>query len=101
MTPSALTDSEIRFAGRAVRRGSLFLTLACGGVSIALALSVFYGYRRWMDPSFPVGVRAVVVLLIVLNARQNLRQYRYASLLRKLGDLRGARGTGRDEGLSP
>jgi hypothetical protein len=90
MSPSPLTDSEIRFAGRAVRRGRLFLALACGGVSIALALSVFYGYRRWTDPSFPVGVRAVVVLLILLNARQN----RYASLLRKLGDLRG---TGPDE----
>ncbi len=101
MSPSPLTDSEIRFAGRAARRGRLFLALALGGVLIALALGVFYGYRRWTDPSFPVGVRAVVVLLILLNARQNLRQYRYASLLRKLGDLRAARGPGRDEGLRP
>lgn len=101
MSLSPLTDSEIRFAGRAVRRGRLFLALACGGVAIALALSVFYGYRRWTDPSFPVGPRAVIVLLILLNARQNLRQYRYATLLRKLGDLRGAQGTGRDAGLSP
>jgi len=93
ISPSPLTDSEIRFAGRAARRGHLFLALACGGVLIALALSVFYGYRRWTDPNFPVGVRAVVVLLILLNARQNLRQYRYASLLRKLGDLRGANRT--------
>jgi hypothetical protein len=101
MSPSPLTDSEIRFAARAARRGRLFLALACGGVAIALALSVFYGYRRWTDPSFPVGARAVVVLLILLNARQNLRQYRYASLLRKLGDLRSPLGTARDEGLSP
>jgi hypothetical protein len=101
MSPSLLTDSEIRFAGRAARRGRLFLVLACGGVVIALALSVFYGYRRWTDPSFPVGVRAVVVLLILLNARQNLRQYRYASLLRKLGDLRRPPGTGLDAGVSP
>jgi hypothetical protein len=101
MSPSPLTDSEIRFAARAVRRGRLFLALAWAGVSIALALSVFYGYRRWTDPSFPVGPRAVIVLLILLNARQNLRQHRYATLLRKLGDLRGAQGTGRDAGLSP
>lgn len=87
ISPSPLTDSEIRFAGRAVRRGRLFLVLAWGGVSIALALSVFDGYRRWTDPSFPIGPRAVIVLLILLNARQNLRQYRYATLLRKLGDL--------------
>ena len=90
MIPSTLTDSEIRFAGRAARRGRLFLALAVAGVSIALVLSVFYGYRRWTDASFPVGVRAVVVLLVLLNARQNLRQYRYASLLQKLGDLREA-----------
>ena len=92
MSPEPLTDSEIRFAGRAVRRGRLFLALACAGVAIALVLSVFYGYRRWTDPSFPVGPRAVIVrvalvTLILLNARQNLRQYRYASVLRKLGDL--------------
>ena len=87
--PSPLTDSEIRFAARAARRGPLFLTLSAGGVAIALALSVFYGYRRWIDPSYPVGPRAVIVLLILLNARQNLRQYRYATLLLKLGDLRG------------
>jgi hypothetical protein len=101
MDPSPLTDSEIRFAGRAVRRGRLFLALALAGVVIALALSVYYGYRRWTDPSFPVGVRAVVVLLILLNSRQNLRQYRYASLLQKLGDLRAARATGPDEGVRP
>jgi hypothetical protein len=87
MSPPTLSDSEIRFAGRAVRRGRLFLALAWAGVAIAIALSVFYGYRRWTDPSFPVGPRAVIVLLILLNARQNLRQYRYASVLRKLGDL--------------
>lgn len=95
MNPEPLTESEIRFAGRAVRRGRLFLALACAGVAIALALSVFYAYRRLTDPSFAVGARAVVVLLILLNARQNLRQYRYASLLRKLGDLRAAQGTSR------
>jgi hypothetical protein len=92
-SPTPLTDSEIRFASRAVRRGRLFLALALAGVSIALALSVFYGYRRWTDPTFPVGTRAVVVLLILLNSRQNLRQYRYASLLGKLGDFRGSRRT--------
>ena len=34
-------------------------------------------------------VRVAVVPLILLNARQNLRQYRYASVLRKLGDFNG------------
>jgi hypothetical protein len=98
MSSAQLTESEIKFAGRAVRRGRLFLALACAGVAIALALSVFYGYRRWTDPGFPAGPRAVIVLLILLNARQNLRQYRYASLLRKLGDLRRSAANGGDEG---
>lgn len=101
MSPPRLTDSEIRFAGRAARRGRLFLALALAGVVIAVALSVYYTYRRWTDPSFPVGVRAVLVLLILLNSRQNLRQYRYASVLQKLGDLRAARDAGRDAGLRP
>jgi hypothetical protein len=100
MDPSPLTDSEIRFAGRAARRGRLFLALAVAGVFVAVALSVFYAYRRWTDPTFPVGPRAVIVLLILLNSRQNLRQYRYAMLLQKLGDLRAA-GSGRDEGVRP
>ena len=101
ISPSPLTDSEIRFAARAARRGRLFLTLSVAGVLVALALSLFYGYRRWTEPGYPVGPRAVIVLLILLNARQNLRQYRYATLLLKLRDLRGTRETGLDERRRP
>jgi hypothetical protein len=79
-----MTDSERRFAERAVRRKKLFLQLAIAGLIIAGGLSVYYGYRRATDPAFPIGPRAVIVLLILLNSRQNLRQYRYAGVLESL-----------------
>lgn len=76
-----MTDSERRFAERAVRRKGLFLKLAIAGLVIAGGLSVYYAYRRLTDPGFGIGPRAVIVLLILLNSRQNLRQYRYAGVL--------------------
>jgi len=79
-----MTGSEERFAGRAVRRKSLFLALSIAGLAVALGLGVYYARRRAIDPSYPVGARAVIVLLVLLNARQNLRQWRYARVLEGL-----------------
>lgn len=76
-----MTESERRFAERAVRRKGLFLKLAIAGVVIAGGLSVYYAYRTLTDPGFGIGPRAVIILLILLNSRQNLRQYRYAGVL--------------------
>jgi hypothetical protein len=45
---------------------------------------VVYGYERMVDPSFSIAPRAVIILLILLNARQNLRQHKYAAILEKL-----------------
>lgn len=82
-----MTDSERRFALRAVRRKRLFLALSIAGLVIAAGLGGYYGFRRARDPAFPIGPRAVIVLLILLNARQNLRQYRFARLLEEgMGD---------------
>jgi hypothetical protein len=81
---SPLTDAELRFAERAVRRRRLFLILSIASVVIAVGLAAFYAYRKLTDPAYPVGARAVVVLLILLNARMNLRQYRYAGVLGQL-----------------
>ena len=76
-----MTEAEGRFALRAIRRKRLFLGLSAAGLSIAAALCVLYGFLWWRDPSVPIVPRAVIVLLVLLNARQNLRQYKYARLL--------------------
>lgn len=72
------------FAARLVRRKDLFLALALAGVAVGAGLAGYYGWRRWHDPQFAVGARAVIVLLVLLNARQNLRQYRCARIVARL-----------------
>lgn len=88
MTPTRasdpLSDAERAFAARAVRRKAVFRTLSIAGVVIAVGLAGVYGWERLHDPSFPLGARAVLIVLILLNARQNLRQYKYAAVLEKL-----------------
>ena len=81
---SSLTGAELRFAERAVRRRRVFLVLSMASVAIALGLAAYYAYCKLAEPAYPVGARAVIVLLILLNARMNLRQYRYAGVLGQL-----------------
>ena len=76
-----MTEPDSRFADRAIRRRPLFLALSWIGIGVAALLAAYYGYRRYEDPHFPIGVRLALVTLILLNARQNLRQYKLATLL--------------------
>ena len=80
----SLTDAERAFAARAVRRKRVFRTLSMVNIAAAGLLAVAYGYERMLDPTFAIMPRAIIVLLILLAARQNLRQYRYAAILEKL-----------------
>lgn len=82
-----MTEADSRFVERAVRRRPLFLALSWIGVGVAVLLAGYYGYRRFEDPTFPIGVRIALVTLILLNARQNLRQYKYAGLLAARRDV--------------
>ena len=75
------TDTQLRFVERALRRKKLFLALSIVGIVIAVGLAAYYGFRRLTDPTFPIGSHAVIVVLILLNSRQNLRQYRFASFI--------------------
>ena len=75
------TDTQQRFVERALRRKKLFLVLSIAGIMIAMVLATYYGFRRLNDPTFPIGSHAVIVVLILLNSRQNLRQYRFASFI--------------------
>ena len=88
MTAASATDSlsevERAFAERAVRRKEVFRVLSVAGIAIAAGLALFYGWERLRDPSFPLAPRLVLIVLILLNARQNLRQHKYAALLEKL-----------------
>jgi formate-dependent nitrite reductase membrane component NrfD len=75
------TDTQQRFVERALRRKKLFLAISIVGMVIAVVLAAYYGFRRVNDPTYPIGPRAVIVVLILLNSRQNLRQYRFASFI--------------------
>lgn len=68
-----MTESEDAFARRAVRRKGLFLKMSIASLVVAAGLVVLYATFWWQDRSYPVGPRAVIILLILLNARQNLR----------------------------
>ena len=75
------TESQERFVERALRRKTLFLAISIVGMVIAVVLATYFGFRRLNDPTFPIGPHAVIVVLILLNSRQNLRQYRFASFI--------------------
>lgn len=80
----SITDSELRFARRAIRRKKLFLTLSITSVIVGLGLALLYAWQFATQPGFAPGIHFVLVLLILLMARQNLRQYYYAKILEKL-----------------
>ena len=82
MDPSDVTTE--RFVRTAVRRKKLFLVLSVTGVAVGLGLAAWFGYRRWAEPGAPAGLPLIVVVLILLNARGNLRQYRFAGALERL-----------------
>ena len=81
---NTMTDAERQFAARAIRRKGLFRALSNVSVAVAAMLAAVYGYERLRDPTFSIAPRAVIILLILLNARQNLRQHKYAAILEKL-----------------
>lgn len=79
-----MTDSELHFARRAIRRKKFFLVLSVASVIVALCLALYYTWQFATQPEFAVGIHFVPVLLILLMGRQNLRQYYYAKILEKL-----------------
>lgn len=79
-----LTDAELNFAKRAIKRKKLFLILSIVSVIVALCLALYYTWQAVTQSGFAVTIHFVPVLLILLMARQNLRQYYYAKILEKL-----------------
>ncbi len=89
---AALTASQARFVGRAIARKRLFASLALVGVLAGVGL---LGWWLWhATPDEAMGLKYLVVVLILLNARQNLRQARYAGVLERIF---GAQDQGSDQ----
>ena len=100
MDPGEPVSSLEDFAARAVARKDLFLRLSVLGVVVGLGLAVYYAWMSSQDPNYPLGLRSVVVLLVLLNARQNLRQHKYACALQALGVQSASTVTSPDESAS-
>ncbi len=79
-----LSDTDLQFSSKAIRRKKLFLTLSIISVTVAFSLAAFYTWQYTTQPNFAVGIHAVMVLMILLTARLNLRQHFYAKILEKL-----------------
>ena len=85
-----MTEDLKTFAIKAIGRKRLFLRLSIAGVAVGFGLVAYYLYL-WAYSRVPeaelagrVASGAVIVTLILLNARQNLRQYKYAQVLESL-----------------
>ena len=77
--PSSSSELDRRHLQRMLRAERLFPVFMRANLAIAAALALYYSWSgSWS------GVRAVLVLLILLGARAHLRQLRSARLLRKL-----------------
>ena len=75
-----------RFANRAIARQKLFLALSIIGVAVGAGLAAWFMWQRAVNPNFSLGMPLLVVVLVLLNARQNLRQFKYAKILKQLRD---------------
>jgi len=79
-----LTKHERNLAIKAIQRRKLFLGLSITSVIVGLGLAVFYSWEAYTQPGFDIGIHFVLVVFILLNARQNLRQYSYARILERV-----------------
>ncbi len=80
---SQLNPSDQRFVDQAIRRQRLFFRLSMVSVVVGFLTFGMAGWRYVQGD--PWGPSFVIAILILLNGRQNLRQYKYARALRALG----------------
>lgn len=79
-----LTDYEQALTRKTIHKEKLFLFLSVISVVMGLSLAVYYVWKAYAYPDFTPGIHIVVVILVLLNARQNLRQYFSARIMVKL-----------------
>lgn len=80
-----MTKYERKLAIKTIQRKKLFLVLSITSVIIGLGFTILYSWEAYSQPNFDIGIHFVLVVLILLNARQNLRQYSYAKILEIVG----------------
>ncbi len=81
-----MTESDRRFLERAVARKGIYLRLSIAGIAVAAGLAGWYLWS-WISARNSTAhtlTGFVIVTLVLLNARQNLRQFRYGRILEKL-----------------
>ena len=79
-----MNEAQSRFLASAIRRKDLFLRLSILGVIVAIGMAGWLTWSRLEAPGASGGTGWVLVILVLLNARQNLRQHKYAVLLQEL-----------------
>jgi len=77
---SQLSQYQKNLIKKVIQRKKLFLSLSLISVIIAFILAAYYIWESFNQANFDKGIHFVLVLLILLNARQNLRQYQYSKL---------------------
>jgi hypothetical protein len=76
-----VNDADACFVDRAIRREGLFRLLSAVGVVVGLGL-LGWAASRGVGGE-PWGATAVIAIMVLLNARGNLRQAKYARILRQ------------------
>jgi hypothetical protein len=79
-----MTPTDRAFATGAIKRAPLYVGLTIAGVIAGAGLGTYALWRMTQDPSYPAAPTLIIAVLVLLNARQNLRQFRYVRLLRQL-----------------
>jgi hypothetical protein len=80
-----LTEGQRAFVARFIRRQKLFATLSAIGVAVGLGLALYWAFDG--KPSHKL--QFIVVLLVLLNARNQLRQWRVAKAFEVLQEKSG------------
>ena len=79
-----MNESQHKFTIQAIHRKQIYLLISIISVIFGLGLTLYYGWLSYTVDDFDKGVHFILVILILLNARQNFRQYVYASILQTM-----------------
>ncbi len=76
-----LNDSQRHFAEGVLRKRRIFLPVMALGILVGAAVVIHAVWLGQTHPDSLTGLRTILGIMILLNARQQLRQHRYAGIL--------------------